>query len=108
MRRVCSYIESGLLFRDGLKRLRSIEGIPSERNPSGDRPEWLAVAGCVPNQPGKGVHFMLFRVGFLILALQALVAMPGPAVAADEQGTTPALIVRMRSIEGLIDDAKYV
>lgn len=42
------------------------------------------------------------------LALLGLVAAPAAAPAAEETGSAPALLIRLRSIDGLVEDAKYL
>src|SRR5438128_488541 len=45
---------------------------------------------------------------FLFLAVCGLMALPTPARPADDKVQTPTLVVRLRSIDGLINDFKYV
>ncbi len=45
---------------------------------------------------------------FLLLAVCGLVALPTPARPADEKAQAPTLVVRVRSIDGLINDFKYL
>src|SRR4051794_1129967 len=45
---------------------------------------------------------------FLFLAVCGLMALPTPARPADDKAQTPTLVVRLRSIDGLVSDFKYL
>src|SRR5207237_81410 len=89
-----------------LKRELWIVGILSVRNPS---PCFFARDGCRGpdlSKAGIGVMNMLKR-RVLFLAL-GLVAASVPVRAADNAATSPTLIVRVRSIDSVIADFKYL